>query len=347
MSPSRPGFETRAIHAGQEPDPVTGAVVPPIHLATTFAQAAVGEHRGFEYGAHRQPDARRARAVPRLARRRDARLRVRERHGRGGRRAAPCSRPATTWCMPDDAYGGTFRLVVEGARADGRRVERGRPHRRRRARACAGATRTRMVWVETPTNPMLTVVDIAAVARRSRTRTARASSSTTRSRRRTCSSRSRSAPTSSCTRATKYLGGHSDVVGGFVAHERRRARRRRSASSRTRSARCRRRSTATSCCAASRRSRSAWIATARTRGRSSRCSAEHPAVERVLYPGLPTHPGHDGGARVRCATSAAWSVVPRRRAARTPRSTWWPRPGCSRWRSRSARSSHSSSTRRA
>ena len=55
---SRRGFETKAIHAGQEPDPVTGAVIPPISLATTFAQPAVGEHLGFEYARTGNPTRR-------------------------------------------------------------------------------------------------------------------------------------------------------------------------------------------------------------------------------------------------------------------------------------------------
>jgi len=55
QTPERPGFATRAIHAGQDPDPLTGAVVTPIQLASTFAQEAVGKHKGYDYGRTRNP----------------------------------------------------------------------------------------------------------------------------------------------------------------------------------------------------------------------------------------------------------------------------------------------------
>ena len=104
------GFSTRAIHAGQDPDPLTGAVVTPIHLASTFAQEAVGKHKGFDYGRTRNPT--------RLS------LRPRSRRSRGRASATRSSsgmaatdavlrllRPGDHLLIPDDAYGGTYRLV--------------------------------------------------------------------------------------------------------------------------------------------------------------------------------------------------------------------------------------------
>ena len=96
MSSRDLGFETRAIHAGQEPDPTTGAVVPPISLATTFAQEAVGKHRGYEYARSGNPTRERARGLPRVARRRGPRARVRERPRRRGRVVPHALDPVTT-----------------------------------------------------------------------------------------------------------------------------------------------------------------------------------------------------------------------------------------------------------
>ena len=170
-------------------------------------------------------------------------------------------RPRTTSCAcsrPGDRIAARQRRLrrhvpahLQGVRARSAITwTRGRPHRPRRARRRLAATTPRMVWLETPTNPLLTCFDIEAIADgRPRARRAGASS-TTPSPRRTCSSRSTLGADIVVHSATKYLGGHSDVVGGFVAVDDDDARRSRCGSPRTRPARCRRRSTATSCCAA-------------------------------------------------------------------------------------------------
>ena len=276
-------------------------------------RTAVGEHPGFEYARSGNPTRARVRGVPRVARGRGARLRVRERHGRGGRGAARCSRPATTWCIPDDAYGGTFRLVVAGARA---------------RRASSGPS---------PTSPTSTR-SRARLARRHhagvgrdadeprahdrRHRGGRASSRTQRGARvvvdNTFATPYLQRPLELGAdvvvhSTTKYLGGHSDVVGGFVGHRRPRDRRAHRRSCRTRSARCRARSTATSCCAgiktlAVRMDRHCANA---QRGRR-RCSSSTPRCRRVLYPGLADHPGHDVAAPPD-ARLRRHGVVPRRR----------------------------------
>ena len=119
------GFETRAIHAGQEPDPATGAVVTPIYQATTFAQDAVGEHRGYEYSRSGNPTRARARGVPRLARGR-ARTGSRSRAGMAA----------------EDAV---LRTLAPGRprRAPDRRVRRHVPARRRRCSRRSGIALTR------------------------------------------------------------------------------------------------------------------------------------------------------------------------------------------------------------
>jgi cystathionine gamma-synthase len=205
------GFETRAIHAGQEPDPATGAVVPPINLSSTFAQRAVGEHAGFEYARTGNPT--------RLAY--EECIASLEGGARGFAFASGMAAedavlrllaPTERVLLSNDAYGGTFRLVtrvlapagVEYAVADLTEIE-----------ACARGWKdgTTMVWVETPTNPTLTIVDIAAVCELAHARDAMVVVDNTFA-------------TPYLQRplelgadivvhsATKYLGGHSDVVGG-------------------------------------------------------------------------------------------------------------------------------------
>ncbi len=208
------GFETRAIHDGQAPDPATGAVVPPISLSSTFVQQEVGKHAGFEYARSGNPTRRAYEeclaslegAVHGFAfasgmAAEDAVLRLLE--------------PGQGVIIPDDAYGGTFRLVskvlapsgIEWAVADLTDLD---------ALARDWPDGTALVWVETPTNPALTIVDILGVCAVAHERGARVVVDNTFA-------------TPFLQRplelgadivvhsATKYLGGHSDVVGGFAA----------------------------------------------------------------------------------------------------------------------------------
>jgi len=207
------GFETRAIHAGQDPDPVTGAVVTPISLATTFAQSAVGEHAGFEYARTGNPTrhaleiclaslegARRGLAFASGMAAEDAVLRL--------------LGPNDHVVIPDDAYGGTYRLVsklsapagIAWSAVDLTDLA---------ALDAAWRDETRIVWVESPTNPMLTIVDVAAVAAFTHARGARLvvdNTFATPYLQRPLELGADFVVHSS----TKYLGGHSDVVGGFV-----------------------------------------------------------------------------------------------------------------------------------
>ncbi len=128
------GFETRAVHTGQEPDPVTGAVVTPISLSTTFAQDGVGGHKGFEYSRSGNPTRAALGDVRRLAGGWPPRIGVRQRTGRGGQRAAAAERRRPGVArqrrlrrdVPADLQGAH---VVE--------VDGGRPHR-------YGSTRCRL-----------------------------------------------------------------------------------------------------------------------------------------------------------------------------------------------------------
>ncbi len=156
------GFETRAIHAGQAPDPTTGAIIPPITLATTFAQRAVGVHQGYEYARSGNPT-RTALEVC-VASLEGAAHGLAFASGLAAedtlmRRLAPGDHVI----LPNDAYGGTFRLAARVHAAHGLTWSAADLRDVGELRQ-AWRDRTRLVWVETPTNPALAIVDIAAVA---------------------------------------------------------------------------------------------------------------------------------------------------------------------------------------
>ena len=207
------GFATRAIHVGQEPDPATGAVIVPIYQTSTYAQSEVGVHKGFDYSRTANPT--RAALEACLASLDGARYGL-----------AFASGMAAEDCMlhlleagdhvvaSDDVYGGTFRLfkrVLERAGlrftfVDGTRIDNV---------ANAIEERTRLIWLESPTNPLMKLIDIAEVARLAHGRGIRVAVDNTFA-------------SPYCQRplelgadvvhysTTKYLGGHSDVVGGAL-----------------------------------------------------------------------------------------------------------------------------------
>ena len=186
-----------AIHAGQEPDPTTGAIMTPVYFTSTYVQDGPGEHKGYEYSRTKNP----TRAAL------EACLAALEGAKYGAAFAAGCAAADMLMhlldsgahvVVSDDVYGGTFRLFDKVFRRQGFTfsfVDMTDPANVEKAIT----PRTRMVWIETPTNPMLKLADlsaVAAIAQEGR----RSASSTTPSRRRTSSARSSSAPTSSCTR---------------------------------------------------------------------------------------------------------------------------------------------------
>ena len=214
--PQRPqhGFETRAIHAGQEPDPTTGAVSTPIYQTSTFAQQAVGEHRGYEYSRSGNPT--RTALEQCLASLEGAPHGFAFASGLAATDAVLRTlRPGDHVVIPNDAYGGTWRLVHDvfapmGVQFDA--IDLDDPG----ALAAAWQPTTRLVWVESPTNPLLAIVDIAAVADYAHDRNARCvvdNTFATPYLQRPLESGADVVVHST----TKYLGGHSDVVGGFVA----------------------------------------------------------------------------------------------------------------------------------
>lgn len=208
------GFETRAIHAGQPPDPVTGAVVPPLSFSTTFAQEEVGRHRGYEYSRSGNPT--RAALETCLA---DLEAAARGLAFASGLAAEDAVfrtlTPGDHVIFPSDAYGGTFRLIdkVWGPMGVAHTpVDLSSPQ----AIEAAWRDETRLVWIETPSNPLLSIVDIAAVASLAHARGAAVVVDNTFATPYLQHPLGLGADVVVHS-STKYLGGHSDVVGGFLA----------------------------------------------------------------------------------------------------------------------------------
>ncbi|MDZ4826983.1 MAG: cystathionine gamma-synthase [Actinomycetota bacterium] len=207
------GFETRAIHAGQDPDPATGAVVTPISLATTFAQSAVGEHQGYEYARSGNPT--RTALETCIASLEGGTHGLAFASGLAAEDALLRTlHPGDHVVIPNDAYGGTYRLV---ARVHERHGLTWTSVDLRDIAALEAAWRpeTKMVWIETPTNPMLAIVDIAAVAGVAHAHGARVVVDNTFATPYLQQPLDLGAD-ASVHSSTKYLGGHSDVVGGAI-----------------------------------------------------------------------------------------------------------------------------------
>jgi cystathionine gamma-synthase len=209
------GFATRAIHAGQDPDPHTGSVIVPIHTSSTFVQDGVGGlHEGYEYARTANPTrtaletclaalegGRYGRAFASGMAASDVLLR------------AAC-RPGDHVVIPDDAYGGTFRLIDKVFRVWG--IEHtAAPQSDLDAVRAAMRPSTRLVWCESPTNPLLNIADIAALAGIAHEAGARLLVDNT------FATPYLQTPLGLGADAvlhstTKYLGGHSDVIGGAL-----------------------------------------------------------------------------------------------------------------------------------
>jgi cystathionine gamma-synthase len=281
------GFETLAIRAGQEPDPETGAVVPPIHLATTFAQEAVGRHRGFEYARSANPTRRVLERC--LASLEGAAHGFAFASGLAAEDAVLRTLPSGSHViLPPDAYGGTFRLVAKVHGPSGCRFSAA-DLTDPAALAAAWQDGTRMVWVETPSNPMLTVVDVEQVAAFAHERGALCVVDNTFATPYLQRPLERGADVVVHS-TTKYLGGHSDVVGGFIALD-----------DDELAARIAFLQNATGavpgpldCYLVLRGVKTLAVRMDRHCQNAAavvELLRSHPAVERVLYPGLPGHPG--------------------------------------------------------
>ena len=293
--PAFTGLATKAIHAGYRPDPATGAVNAPIYASSTFAQDGVGGLRGgFDYARTGNPT--RAALEASLAAVEEGAF---GRAFSSGMAATDCAlravlRPGDHVVIPTDAYGGTFRLIdkvftqwnityTPVALSDLDAVR------------AAITPQTRLIWVETPTNPLLSIVDIAAIAEVGKQNSAKVLVDNT------FASPALQRPLTLGAdvvlhSTTKYIGGHSDVVGGalvtndnelddafaflqngagavpgpFDAY-------------------------------LTIRGLKTLVLRMERHNENASAVAEflagHPSVSTVLYPGLPTHPGHEIAAR--------------------------------------------------
>jgi cystathionine gamma-lyase len=208
------GFGTLAVHAGQTPDPTTGAVMTPVYYSATYAQSGPGEHKGYEYS--------RTQNLTRFAL--EANLAALEGGSFGLAFASGSAAAATVLHLlaagdhviaGDDLYGGTYRLFERVFRQMGLEFTYVDPAAGPEAFAAAVRERTRLVWVETPTNPMLKLCDLAAVAQAVKRRrpdilVAVDNTFSTPYFQRPLELGADLAVHST----TKYLNGHSDVVGG-------------------------------------------------------------------------------------------------------------------------------------
>jgi len=207
------GFATRALHIGQGPDPATGAVVQPIHLATTFAQQGVGKHKGFEYSRSGNPT--RAALEECLAGLEDAKHGLAFSSGLGAETTLMLLlNPGDHVVYMEDVYGGTFRLFDKVLKRFGMTftaVDAGDMDAVDRSITPA----TKLVWLESPTNPLLRIVDIDAVSEVAHSHGAMV-----------CVDNTFATPYLQqplhlgadfvVHSSTKYIGGHSDVVGGAI-----------------------------------------------------------------------------------------------------------------------------------
>jgi len=289
MAPEQPlNFETRAIHEGQQPDPATGAITTPIYLTSTYVQDAVGEHKGYDYSRVSNPT--RTALQQCLASLESAEHCIAFASGLGAvSTIMHLLSPGDRMVLIADVYGGVYRMTSQVYEPKGYVFDYLPAAEFNDLRSHLDE-RTRIVWIETPSNPMLNIVDIAKAAEAAHAAGAILVVDNTFA-------------TPYLQRplelgadivvhsTTKYLGGHSDVVGGFAATND---------------------PTIAERLLFLQKSLGAvpgpldcWlvlrgIKTLAVRMRQHCHNAHaisgflerHPRVEQVLYPGLPRHPGH-------------------------------------------------------
>jgi cystathionine gamma-synthase len=283
-------FETRAIHDGQEPDPATGSVVVPIYQTSTFAQEAVGRHKGYEYARVANPT-RTALQIC-LASLESAEHGVAFATGMAAvTTVMHLVHPSERIVSVNDVYGGVYRLLSQVYEPKGYDVTFLSAEQINEGLGDHLDEQTRLVWLETPTNPLLNVIDIAAAAKAAHAVGAMVVVDNTFA-------------TPYLQRPlelgadivlhsmTKYIGGHSDLMGGFVA-----------TNDPTIAERLYFLQKSLGgipgpfdCWLALRGLKTLALRMERHSENARRVAEylqSHQSVEKVLYPGLPDHPGHE------------------------------------------------------
>ncbi len=287
-------FETKAIHAGQEPDPATGAITTPIYQTSTYVQDAVGVNKGYDYARVGNPT--RTALQECIAALEDAA------HGHAfsaGLGAATTLMhllsPGDHVVSVNDVYGGIYRMFSQVYEPKGYRFTYLTPEQMSTGLADHVDERTKLIWLESPTNPLLNIVDIEAAAAAAHAVGALVVVDNTFATPYLQQPLALGADLVLHS-TTKYLGGHSDVLGGFVATND---------------------DAVSEQLAFLQKSLGAvpgpfdcWLVLRGVKTLAVRMNRHcenaasiaavlerHPRVERVLYPGLPTHPGHTVAAR--------------------------------------------------
>jgi len=287
-------FETRAIHEGQEPDPATGAITTPIYQTSTYVQEAVGVHKGYDYARVANPTRTALQEC------------VASLEGAAHGRAFSSGLGAVTTLMHllspgdhvvavNDVYGGIYRMFTQVYEPKGYRFTFLSPQEISTGLAEHLGEHTKLVWLETPTNPALNIVDIASASEAAHTAGALVVVDNTFATPYLQQPLALGAD-AALHSTTKYLGGHSDVIGGFVATND--------------DVLGERLAFLQKSLGAIPGPFDAWLVLRGVKTLAVRmdrhCSnavavaaflERHPRVERVLYPGLPSHPGHAIAAR--------------------------------------------------
>ena len=213
-------FATRAIHVGQAPDPATGATIPPIHVTSTYTQAEPGQHKGFEYSRTDNPTRRNLEQC--LAALEGGAAAAAFASGLAATNAVLVGllRPGDAVVAYSDLYGGTYRILERIFRPWGL-VTRYSDHNDPAAIAELVDEQTRLVWIETPTNPILRLIDIAGTAAALRARPHGDHGAPWLLVDNTFATPVLQRPLELGAdlvlhSTTKYIGGHSDVIGGAV-----------------------------------------------------------------------------------------------------------------------------------
>jgi cystathionine gamma-synthase len=287
-------FETRAIHEGQEPDPASGAITTPIYQTSTYVQEAVGVHKGYDYARVANPT--RTALQECLASLEGAA------HGRAfssGLGAATTLMhllsPGDHVVAVNDVYGGIYRMFTQVYEPKGYRFTFLGADEISSGLAEHLEEQTKLVWLETPTNPALNIVDIAAAAEAAHAAGAQVVVDNTFATPYLQQPLALGAD-AALHSTTKYLGGHSDVIGGFVATND--------------DAMAERLAFLQKSLGAVPGPFDAWLVLRGVKTLAVRmdrhCAnaeavasflVQHPRVERVLFPGLEKHSGHDIAAR--------------------------------------------------